>query len=210
VIGSSVFGVRPVVALSLELYATVGRVVGRRRFQHALLYRQRVGVEVLGEVRVAGPRVGHVEQPVVDARLEGHAARGRHPVNRPVRGGVPTALGGGAPAGVGIDRATQLHDLAVLVFDDLLAGQKISVTEAHLPAGRQADEVLGRVLLKVVSLDVEFAGEGDLARVLLVDVTGPVRGLQPVHLALLDVGDDHLQRVEHGHDARGLFVEVVS
>ena len=78
--------------------------------------------------------------------------------------GAP-AVGRVAAAGRGVVGAAELDDLARgRILDDLGAGDEVGVAEPDLAARGEAEELLGRVLQKIVALDVELARERDLAR----------------------------------------------
>ena len=118
-------------------------------------------------------------------------------------------VGRGAALAGGIVATAQFDDIPLAVFHDLGAGDVVSITQAHLAAGRQAKEFLRRRLQKVVFFDVDYPGEGQLTGSHL----GPLRVI--VGLDLLDpvlgiVLDHHTKRIQHCHDARGVLVQILA
>ena len=99
--------------------------------------------------------------------------------------------------------------LPVVVLDHLVAGDEVRRAQPDLAAGRQAEELLGRVLHEVVALDPELAGERHLARPgrLVLRVVGDLHLLD---LALGVVLDDDLEGVEHAEAAKRRAVEHVA
>ena len=77
--------------------------------------------------------------------------------------------------------------------------------EAYLPARLEAEVLLGRLFHEVLLLDVERARERHEAMAAMHRIV--VRE-QPLLFILGVVRDDDLQRVQHGHDAVGVLVEV--
>ena len=85
----------------------------------------------------------------------------------------------------------------------------VGALEPHLAAGLEAEKLFGRFHRKVLPLDVQLAAEGHAVRaggcivrvVLHLDLFGSIR---------LVVVDHHAQRVEHGHAARGMCVQVLA
>ena len=55
-----------------------------------------------------------------------------------------------------IVRTVEFHRIALVIFEYFLAGYKICVTQAHFPARRQAKEFFGRVLHKIILLNIKF------------------------------------------------------
>ena len=74
------------------------------------------------------------------------------------------AVGRVAAAAGGVVGAVDLDDVAGGVFHDALRGDEVGVAQAHFLAGREAVVLGRRDFAEVVLLDVEFAGEGHLAR----------------------------------------------
>ena len=118
--------------------------------------------------------------------------RGRHPVDRP----LDAARGGGAIERVEIDRAAQLRDRPRGVLDDLVALQDVGVSQPHLAAGREPEELLHRHLHEVVLLDVQLAGERHLPRASR-RVLGVVRRRDLFDAPRGIVRDDDFQGTEH-------------
>jgi hypothetical protein len=118
-------------------------------------------------------------------------------------------IGGIAASGRGIVGAAEPDDLAGGVLDHLAAGDQIGIAQAHLAAGRKAEELLGRILHEVVALDPELAGErhrpsagGRIFRV--------VDRLEAFGLPLRVIAEDDLERAQHGHPARRGPVEELA
>ena len=95
--------------------------------------------------------------------------------------------------------------MTCLVLDDFLALDDVGVLEAYLPARLEAEVLLGRLFHEVLLLDVERARERHEAMAAMHRIV--VRE-QPLLFILGVVRDDDLQRVQHGHDAVGILVEV--
>jgi len=59
----------------------------------------------------------------------------------------------------------QLGDLSRrLVFHDVDAGDEVAVAESDLAPRAEPEELLGGILPEILLLDIEDAGEGNLAR----------------------------------------------
>ena len=135
----------------------------------------------------------------VEPHLGRDRIRRRHPVQRrlhlaPIRRRI-------AAARRRIVGAAQFHHLARGILHRLAAGDEVAVAQPHLAAGREAEELLRRVLHEVVALDIEFAAEGDRARA-GGRVFGVVDRLQRFRAALGPVLDHQLQRPQHRHAPR--------
>ncbi len=87
----------------------------------------------------------------------------------------------------------------------------VAVFQAHLVAGEQADEALGRHFFKVAALDPHLVAELEAALAQLGQVRVH-RGAAVVQRACavqrVPVGEHQLHRVQHGHGARGVHVQV--
>ena len=119
--------------------------------------------------------------------------------------GSVAALGGRVVGAAQFDDSTRGR-----ILDRLLTGDEVGPAQAHLAAGGQAVVLARRVFHEVVALDVELAAEGHGPRAHLGRIVGEIGRGKLVDLVVGVVGDDHLQRVQHGHDPGGLGVEVVS
>jgi hypothetical protein len=89
----------------------------------------------------------------------------------------------------------------------------MAVLQAHLVAREQAEEALGLHVLVVGALDPDLAAqlEAALAHLGMVRMHGRRAFVQEAGAhQLLPVGDDQLDRVEHGHGARGDRVQGVA
>ncbi len=95
------------------------------------------------------------------------------------------------------------------VFHDALGGDEVGVAQADFLAGREAVVLGRRNFAEVVLLDINLAREGHLARA-GGGVFGIVGDLDEFFLALGVVVDDQLERMQHGHGARGAVVQVVA
>ena len=100
-----------------------------------------------------------------------------------------------------------LHHVAFFVFYDAFAMQNVGVLEPHVAAHTHAEVFFVGLLAEVLALDVNLAPEADLAgaggfRLRIID------GGQALQLILRVVGDDHFERVQHGHTALGQLVEL--
>ena len=147
-----------------------------------------------------------MEQPVVEAHL-GLLCVGRA---EPVQRALDLApVGGAAAAACGVVAAAQFGDFAVAVFDDILAGDVISVFQPHLAPRRQPEKLFRRLLHEVAALDDKFARERQFARAGggIVRVVG---GLHFLDAAFRVVVNHDFQRLKHRHRARRRFVQFVA
>ena len=165
-----------------------------------------VGVQAVQEVLVRPVRLRIGEEIIIEPHLRVGAVVGVHPVD----GGALdlAAVGGIAAAALGIVLAENLGDLAGLVLHAAGAGDQIRALEADLKAGMQPLVLGGGDLHKVVFLDPEIPGEGDLAAAVL-GLEGIVLHSQQLALPLRVVGDGELHRVQHRHDTAGVLVQIV-
>ena len=109
--------------------------------------------------------------------------------------------------GFGVVFAIDFNDVTVFVL--LTAGtlDDVCTLETHFFVGRKAEIFLGRILHKVVALDIDFAAErhfvGTTIRVFRIvlhfDIFDSVFGI---------VGDNDFHGVEHGTHARCFLVKV--
>ena len=95
------------------------------------------------------------------------------------------------------------------VFHHALRGDEVGVAQAHFLARREAVVLGRRNFAEVVLLDVDLAREGHLARAGR-GVFGIVGDLDEFLLTRGVVVDDQLERMQHGHGARGAAVQVVA
>jgi Ca2+/H+ antiporter len=93
------------------------------------------------------------------------------------------------------------------VFHHFFTPYYIGAFEPHHLAGGQAEVLFGRVLHKIVRLDVEFAAERNVAAP-GVGVFGIVFAVQHLFLPFRVVGQHDLYWVKHHHAAQGNLVEV--
>ena len=129
----------------------------------------------------------------------------------PVDGGFDLAAVGGVAAvqGVFVDGADQALDVAVGVFDDVVAAHETQAAQAHFAAGAQAEEFLGGLFHEVVLLDVEQLAGFELAHAFFgfFRVEGDLAGFAAV---VGPVADFNEQRLEHGHAAGGRAVQLLA
>ena len=119
------------------------------------------------------------------------------------------AVGGVAAPGVGIILAQHLGDVAVFVLHAAGALHQIRALQtAFQTVGGQA-LVLGHGdLHKVVRLDPQMAGEGDIVGA-LSGIGGVILHGEHLALALGIVGDRQLHRMQHRHGALGVGVQIL-
>jgi len=118
-----------------------------------------------------------------------------------------SSVGGFSASGGRVISAVKFEDIAGGVFDDVFTFDEITVAQTDFPAGRQAVKLFGRVFHKVVPLDVQYFGEGNLA------CSGGwifriVNRFEHFSLSVRIIGQDDFERIEDGHDTRRGFVEV--
>ena len=99
----------------------------------------------------------------------------------------------------------ELADGAVVVLDDLVALDDVGVLEAHFSARLQAEELLRRLFHEVFLLDVDDARERHVA---VAAVHRIVVGDEHFLMVFRHVRQHDLQRMQHGHDAVGMLVEI--
>ena len=136
----------------------------------------------------------------------GHGVRRRDPVQGSLDLAAVRRI---PPSGFGIVRAAEFDDLAGGILDHVRAGDEIGVAKPHLPAGRQPEELPGRILHEISALDEDFPAEGHGAGAGL-RVFRVVDRLQDFPLALRVVLDNHLEGIEHAHPPRRTLVELVA
>ena len=162
-------------------------------------------VDVLLEFAI-GVRLGDGEEAVVKTDLGLDAVRGTDPVNSALHLSVDVEATG-ARGEVG--GAAELGDLASGVFHDFVALDDAGIFEANFPAGFEAEVFRRRDLGKIVVLDVNLAGEGDLARGggLVLRVVG---GVALEDFARSNVREREFDRFEHGKAAERGGVEFLA
>ena len=94
-------------------------------------------------------------------------------------------------------------------MDDFLAADDVGALEAHFAAGREAEELLGRVFHEVLAVDVENVAHVQRARPHL-GMVGMVLHGDLVHEALGPVGERHFQGPQHGHGARRAASQILA
>ena len=196
-----------VVAGALELDGDAGGVLQEGGLGVTAADHQGFRIQEVLVVLVLG-NLGHVgegEEAVVVADLEFLRVRNGNPVDRPLDG-APFA---GYRMRGRIVGALQLNDLAISIFDYLIALDDIGVLEADLTVRLEAEELLGSVFHEVGPVDVEFTGERDAAGGTLR--LGRVqRAVEPFDLAFRIVGEGDLDRILHHHVAVGTGVQVLA
>ena len=129
---------------------------------------------------------------------------GRHPMDGALH---LTAIGRIATSRCGVVATVEQHHLSVGILLYALAPDEIAVTKPYLCAGRQAVELLGGHLHKILPLYVEFSAEGDLPGTSPL-ILGVIHRLQPFYLPLGIGVYNHFQRIQHPHAAKGALIEV--
>ena len=169
---------------------------------------ERRGIQELREALAVCSPLGILdrEQPIVQPHFHGHRMRGRDPVERRLDlAAIPRV----AAARGRIVGAPELDDRPGGVLDHVGAGDEVGAAQPDFLARRQAEELLRRILLEVVLLDVEHAGERHLAcarrRIL-----GVVDHVDLFGVALGIVRDDDSERAEHRHHAGRAAIEILA
>ena len=181
----------------------------RARLQlDAIQHGQRVGREAGDEVLAVRHvvRILGTEQTIIEAHLGGYSVIGAYPMDGAAHFAAVRRV---AAPGFRVVCAVQGDDLAKVILDDLLTADEESPTEAHLAAGRHAEEFPGRVLHEIVPFDKQISAERDqaLAGALILRV---VYGLQPFGLAFGKVRDHDRQGIEYTHNAHGSAVQLLA
>ena len=105
--------------------------------------------------------------------------------------------------------AVNLRNLAGgQIFFKSDTANEVAVSESHLPARGEPEELLRRLLHEILPLDEQVPGEGDLpgARIGIFRVIGTVEHLD---LPLRIVVDHDAKRPENRQNTQRLFIEVV-
>ncbi len=109
--------------------------------------------------------------------------------------------------GVVVDAGAQLDDVAGVVFHHLVAAQYVAVAQTHFAAQGQALPASGGHFGKVISFDDDFRADGHFAaaefRVLRVEVGAAA-------LRAVEVGNHHLERIQHRHDPWRTRFQIVA
>ncbi len=85
---------------------------------------------------------------------------------------------------------------------------KVTVAQTNLPAGGQPVKLLGRILQKVFSFDVELAREGDFPGT-HGGILGMIGTVKLLNLAFRVIVNYNAQWSENSHDARGPFIQIL-
>ena len=112
-------------------------------------------------------------------------------------------------AALGVILAVDLRHTAVGVLLAAGAGDQIRALEANLEAGVHTLVFRRGNLHEVVRFDPQLAGEADLARAVF-RTQGIILDRQKLGFALRIVRDDELHRMQHGHDALCVLVQIVA
>ena len=93
------------------------------------------------------------------------------------------------------------------VFHDAFARDVIGVLEAHLASRGQTEEFPRRVLHEILAFDVKFPRKRYLPRA-SIRVFRVIFRFQPFHLSIGIVVNNHLDWIQHCHDAGGALVQI--
>ena len=110
---------------------------------------------------------------------------------------------------LGIIGTTQLNDLAILVLNNLLAADQVRIAQTHLLTRRQTIVLLGRLLHKVVAVDIDLTREGHLACTCSL-VLGVVDAGEVLGLILGIVGNRNLQRLQNSHTTLSSLIQILA
>lgn len=164
------------------------------RFTDGLLRQFRLGFSLLV-----------LEQRLIQAEFGRHGLARFDPMDRPLDF---TAGKAGAALRLRIIGAVYFDDLPVLVLDDIVALDEVSMLQTDLVAREQTEILARRILHEVLLFDVYFTGERNLAgahfRIFRV-----VLRLQPFHLTFRVIGDHDLERIQHRHRPRRLQLQIL-
>ncbi|MNP09263.1 hypothetical protein D3C76_1013610 [compost metagenome] len=95
----------------------------------------------------------------------------------------------------------QFNNLAILIFNDFITFDEISMLQAYFIAGEQAEIFIGRILHKVVALNINLTRERNLAYTHFFILCIILR-FKPFCLAFRIIGDNNLKRTKYSHGAR--------
>src|SRR5438552_3011455 len=134
--------IAPEVSQPFKLIAELRRVVQHAGLDIPLHDRERLRAEGGADIAVTRFRVGHPEEPVVEAHLRPHSVARRDPVDRSFH----RASRGRAAQRGRIVRAPQFHEISRRVLHHIVATDDIGMAQPDPAAGDQAIESLGWVL----------------------------------------------------------------
>ena len=187
-----------------ELNRAAGGKQSQGRFETPFDHLDRIRIELREKIRAVRPRLLRREEPVVKPHFGGNRFGGRDPVDRPLDLAAVRRI---AAPGRRIEGAPQFRHIARRVGDHLLAFDEVAVAQPHFAARREAEVSLGRIHHEVGAFDVKFTGErqfpapgGGIFRV--------VDRVERFHSFCREIGDGHLQRIEHGEKTRRGSVEL--
>ena len=118
-----------------------------------------------------------------------------------------TAVRTVASAGSGVIGTVNFLDVALGILHDIRTGHKIGITQPHLLPGSQTVVLLRRIEAEVITVDVEFPGEGNLAGTKGI-VIRIQRHLKDIFLILGVIIDNKPDGIKHRHPARSMGVEI--
>src|SRR5262249_39721184 len=117
------------------------------------------------------------------------------------------SVGGVAAARGRIVSAVNFDDLALVVLDYTPGRDEVGIAQPNFFAGRKTEVALRRIFAEIVLLDIEHARKGNFAHAGAL-VFGIIDRFHFLGLALRIVVDDHLQRLQHGHNPGRATVQV--
>ncbi len=198
----------------LELELVVRLRTGQRGLDVGGHHLQAVRVEQCQEVLAAGIGLGVGEQAVVQAHFGGHAVGHAHPGD----GGLHLHAVGPGRAALGVGHHGREH-LRHLAFGILLAAgafDDVAALQPHLVAREEALVALRRGFLEVLALDPDVLAEREVAHGRLrafgrMGQGGQLAGFQVAGAEdFVPVGEFELHRVQHGHAAGCLVLQVLA
>ena len=120
-----------------------------------------------------------------------------------------TPIGSVSAARGRIVSAVDFDHFAGLILHYVGAGHEITVAQAHFASGRQPIKLFGRILAKVVLLDVEHTRKRHFTRA-GARVLGIVDGVHLLDIVFGIVVDHNLQRPQHGHHAWRTLIQILA
>lgn len=102
-----------------------------------------------------------------------------------------------------------MRNAAVSVFHDLVTFDDVGALQPHFAVRFQAEELLGRFFHKIVGIDPEFFGEHNVPHAHF-GVLGMVLHGQYIPFVFIPIAQDHLKRMQHRHQARCPFAQIVA
>ena len=202
-------GVGTEVADALELVGGAYRCIFERRLQIAFGYDQRLGVEIVfprGLTCRCVVRVFGLKERIEQTYLCLECVCCRYPMDDTL---YTATVARRAVARKRVVGAVQFDDVARSILDDLVALDKVGVAQTYLVTRGETEILFGRIIHKVVALDIDDLRERHLART-CGSILWIIDRFAHLDFALLPIGDDNFERIQHSHTTLGDFVQILA